>query len=346
MSRPRVFVSSTYFDLKHLRTSLEAFVSNLGFDVILSEKGKIAYSPDLPLDESCYKEAQASDIFVLLVGGRYGSEASPHTGKTPKNFFERYNSITKKEYIAARDKGIPIYILIEKSVNSEYETYLRNKGNKDVVYAHVDSVNVFELIEEIMSQPKNNPIHQFERQSDIEQWLREQWAGLFKELLQRMQAQEQIASLQAQVAQLSEINTTLKRYLEVIVEKVVPARSKTLIATEARRLNAAKVDRVIRENPLGRFLMSEAPISISISDVRKALLKAKSVSDFMEILAAKPGSRSFIRGFAKDKSTRRALTKDINLMREGLGLKLFESEKTRDQDTSEDNASTNTLKEP
>jgi Domain of unknown function (DUF4062) len=77
MSKPRVFVSSTYFDLKHVRSSLETFITTLGFDVVLSEKGRIAYSPDMPLDESCYREAQAADILVLIIGGRYGSEASP-----------------------------------------------------------------------------------------------------------------------------------------------------------------------------------------------------------------------------------------------------------------------------
>jgi len=76
MARPRVFVSSTYYDLKHLRSSLENFVESLGFDAILSEKGKIAYTPDLPLDESCYREVGTADIFVLIVGGRYGTEVS------------------------------------------------------------------------------------------------------------------------------------------------------------------------------------------------------------------------------------------------------------------------------
>lgn len=322
MSRPRVFISSTYFDMKHVRSSLEMFVGSLGFDVILSEKGKIAYSPDMPLDESCYKEAQASDIFVLLIGGRYGSEASPRTAKAPKDFFERYNSITKKEYLAARDKGIPIYILIEKSVHSEYETYLRNKGNKGIVYAHVDSVNVFELVEDIVSQPKNNPIQQFERHSDIENWLREQWAGLFKELLQRMQGQEQIASLQAQVAQLSEINTTLKRYLETIVETVAPTQSKSLIETEAKRLDEARVERQLVNNALGRFLTRDH--SISITNLRDALRRANSVSGFLAILSATPGARTDLNSFADDESTQRALLDDVNDMRRTLGLKEFE----------------------
>jgi hypothetical protein len=43
MARPRVFVSSTYFDLKDLRSSLDQFIKTLGFEAVLSEKGNIAY---------------------------------------------------------------------------------------------------------------------------------------------------------------------------------------------------------------------------------------------------------------------------------------------------------------
>lgn len=320
MSRPRIFISSTYFDMKHVRSSLEVFVGSLGFDVILSENGKIAYSPDIPLDESCYKEAQASDIFVLLIGGRYGSEASPRNANIPKNFFDRYNSITKKEYHAAREKNIPTYILIEKSVHSEYETYLRNKGNNQIVYAHVDSVNVFELIEDIISQQKNNPIQQFERHSDIENWLREQWSGLFKELLQRMQGQEQIASLQAQVAQLSEINTTLKRYLETIIESVAPNEFKSLIEKEDKRLDEALVERKIVNNDLAKFFISFH--SVSVDRLIEAIRKAKSVNNFLAIISSssKPDHSKEFNLLAEDKSIKKHLLNDINDMRITLGL--------------------------
>src|SRR6266849_10648083 len=109
MARPRVFVSSTYYDLKHLRSSLENFVESLGFDAILSEKGKIAYTPDIPLDESCYREVGNADVFVLIVGGRYGSEASAGKKTLPKTFYDRYNSITRGEYRSAVERDIPIY---------------------------------------------------------------------------------------------------------------------------------------------------------------------------------------------------------------------------------------------
>jgi hypothetical protein len=41
MARPRVFISSTYYDLKYIRGGLEAFVKQTGYDPILFEKGDI-----------------------------------------------------------------------------------------------------------------------------------------------------------------------------------------------------------------------------------------------------------------------------------------------------------------
>jgi hypothetical protein len=76
MARPRVLVSSTYYDLKHLRSSIESFIQSLGYEAVLSEKGAIAFSPDVPLDESCYREVRNTDLFVLILGGRADARAS------------------------------------------------------------------------------------------------------------------------------------------------------------------------------------------------------------------------------------------------------------------------------
>ena len=136
MARPRVFVSSTFYDLKHVRSSLDIFIESLGYDSILSEKGDIAYSPDVPLDEFCYREVGTADIFVLIVGGRYGSAASREERKPSKKFFERYESVTNLEHDEAIKRDIPVFILVEAAVYAEYQTYLRNKDSKEITYAH------------------------------------------------------------------------------------------------------------------------------------------------------------------------------------------------------------------
>lgn len=264
MAKPRVFVSSTYYDLKHIRTSLELFVESLGFEAVLSEKGDIAYSPDTPLDESCYREAASADIYVLLIGGRYGSEISQarsSSSKAEKAFYDRYESITKREYTSANARGVPVYILIENAVYAEYQTYRQNRSNKSVAYAHVDSINVFSFIDELLSQPFNNPVQTFEKFSDIDAWLREQWAGLFRDMLTRRAEQRQLSSLSREVTQLSEINVTLKRYLETLLKATKQPVSDRVIEQEAQRLDEVQAFNELRGNALVGFLQDSVGVS-------------------------------------------------------------------------------------
>ena len=62
MARPRIFVSSTYYDLKYIRSSLELFIESLGFEPVLSEKGDVPYTPYQALDESHYRESASADL--------------------------------------------------------------------------------------------------------------------------------------------------------------------------------------------------------------------------------------------------------------------------------------------
>src|ERR1035441_9563184 len=188
MAKPKVFISSTYYDLRHVRTALEGFIVSLGYEPILSEKGHIAYAPDRPLDESCYEEVKRVNIYLLIIGGRYGTEASSkqNSKSSDREFYSRYDSITKKEYLTAVSSNIPIYILIDVNVYAEYQTFLKNKSRKNFDYAHVDSVNIFHLIEEILQQKKNNPVQAFANIDEITKWLKEQWAGLFADLIGRI----------------------------------------------------------------------------------------------------------------------------------------------------------------
>lgn len=279
MAKPRIFVSSTYYDLKHLRSSLDNFIQSLGFESVLSEKGDIAYSPDTPLDESCYREASNADIFVLIVGGRYGSATSKEEKKPSKNFIDKYESITKKEYEAAINSDIPTYILIETNVYSEYHTFLRNKKNKGINYAHVDSENVFRLIEYILSKPRNNPLRTFERFGEIESWLREQWSGLFRELLKKMTNQQQLSSLSSQVDALGAINETLKRYLEQIVKKISPDEATSLIDSEQERLNIHQQLEVLKHNVFYQLALEGD--GIKVEEFREAILASTTFSDFV-----------------------------------------------------------------
>lgn len=263
---------------------MENFIESLGFEPILSEKGSIAYNPDIALDESCYKEAQNSDIFVIIIGGRYGSPTSNSEEIKRDEFYARYESVTKMEYESAVKKDIPIYILIDKSVKAEYETFKKNRENETIKYAHVDSINIFHFIESIFRQVRNNPVKEFDKHNDIEEWLKIQWAGLFRELIRTRSNQSELASLTRQVTELSNLNTTLKRYLEELITDEKTNKGKDLIKEEEERLKDVR----LKQKLLG---------TNTILDMTRS--KKMTVEDVIELFTKSKSLRSMARKYAK-----------------------------------------------
>lgn len=189
MANPRIFVSSTYYDLKYIRENMKRLIEEFNYTPILNEFGNITYEPNQSLDKSCFNEIDNCDMLILIVGGRYGSSIDEEDNDK-KKFYDRYTSITSQEYRTAYQENIPIYIFIEKNVNSEYYTYLNNKGNEEISYAHSDSINIYEFVDELKENFANNIIFKFEKFEDIERILKEQWAGLFQQYLKKLRTDE------------------------------------------------------------------------------------------------------------------------------------------------------------
>lgn len=285
MARPRVFISSTFYDLKYVRASLEIFIERLGYEAILSEKGKIAYDPDGPLDKSCYREAESSDIFVLILGGRYGSATSDEPITAKPEFYHRYESITKKEFESALQRDIPIYILVERAVMAEYNVFCKNRENKSIEYAQVESVNVFYLLDYIFSKRRNNPVEQFERHTEIEDWLREQWAGLFKEMITRRSEQRQMVTLSSKVEELASINKSLQRYLEVVVSNVSasPEEARELIENEQERQIEVKKMQEFKQHDWVIQLLERH--SLQLDKIQEIFTKPHTVEELAELIS-------------------------------------------------------------
>jgi len=201
MARPRVFLSSTYYDLKYVRDDLDVFVRDLGYDPVRHEVGSIAYGSKEAPEKYAYKEVGLCDVLVCVVGGRLGSESRDEGG-----------SITQTEVKYALENGIQVFILIDNSVYIEYQTYLLNKQNEKTKYRHVDDVRVFEFIEHLYSLPNNNPIFPFSSSKEIIGFLREQWAGLFQRFLSEQRRVEEVRVL----SEMKSIASTLKQLVDYL----------------------------------------------------------------------------------------------------------------------------------
>lgn len=189
MAKPRIFVSSTFYDLQHIRENLESFISGYGYDSVLFESGDIPFTPGSELDHSCYREIPNCSMLILIIGNRYGSPASGEEKETQEDQYEFYNSVTKKEFDTAREEGIPCYIFVNQNVLTEYATYKRNADKTDVNWAHVDNISIFKLVSELYSSGTDH-ITGFTRFEHISEWLRKQWASEFELYLSELRAKK------------------------------------------------------------------------------------------------------------------------------------------------------------
>jgi hypothetical protein len=139
-------------------------------------------------------------------------------------------------------------------------------------------VNIFHLVEEILLQRRNNALNTFSRYSEIEDWLREQWASLFHEFLKRTSQSEQITSLAAQITQLSELNKTFKTYLENLMSSIIsPEKSKNIIETESHRL-----DELARRATLLNNIFFTRLLDVYLVPTDKAITTIREAKDLEE----------------------------------------------------------------
>jgi hypothetical protein len=174
---PRVFISSTCYDLKHIRENLKYFVKTIGYEPVLSDDGDVYYSVDAHTHDACLTEVATCQLFILIIGGRYGGE---HKDKD--------RSVTNYEYREAVKNKIPIFALVESAVYSDHHTYLSNRqSNPDfyekIAYTSIDNIKIFGFIDEVRKNSINNALVSFNNFADMESYLKKQWAGMMYDLL-------------------------------------------------------------------------------------------------------------------------------------------------------------------
>jgi len=168
IATPKVFISSTYFDLRQVRKDLGDSLSKLGYDVLRSELNVFPIDPDSNTIDNCTRNVDLhADLFILIIGGRYGY-IDTDSGK----------SVTNLEYTRARYKGIPIYVFIEQNVLNQFELYKMNpNGGYD---DGVDNPLLFEFIGRIREEQRQWT-NSFSTVQDIISTLRSQLGFLLGE---------------------------------------------------------------------------------------------------------------------------------------------------------------------
>lgn len=218
MAKPRIFISSTFYDLRHVREDLERFTKELGYErPVRNEAGSIPYGKQEALESYTYQEVELSDIIVTIIGGRFGTESQQEVGY----------SITQNELRRALDRNVQVFIFIEQGVLSEFSTYKLNKANKDIKYQFVDDIRIYEFIEKLYQLPRNNPIASFQISKDITEYLRAQWAGLFQRFLREqnriseIKVLDEVKSVAGTLQQLVEFLTTERKSKDAAIQSIL-----------------------------------------------------------------------------------------------------------------------------
>lgn len=200
MAAPRVFISSTYYDLRHVREDVGNFIKSLGYEPVMHDRGGVTYTQSETLENSCYNELQNCDIVVCIIGNKYGTKSQ-----------DSDLSITMTELMSAIKARKKIYIYILKEVYFENRTYLLNK-DKDFIPASVDNLKIHQFIAEIKENVKNHPIESFENISDIIENLKVQFAGLFQSLLTKEASLTESKTAYDLQSSADKINESLNRF--------------------------------------------------------------------------------------------------------------------------------------
>lgn len=101
---PRVFLSSTIFDLLDARSELEDTIRAMGLQPVLSECATSEFDvlPDRNSIETCLANVRSSGHLILLIDRRYGPSLKA------SGFPDV--SATHLEYLTAKEAGIPLFI--------------------------------------------------------------------------------------------------------------------------------------------------------------------------------------------------------------------------------------------
>lgn len=206
MANLRVFVSSTYYDLLHVRNDLFDFIKSMGYDPVMHDKGGVPYTQDMTMEQACYDELSMCDIVICVIGNRYGSDSSVG------NY-----SITLEELQQAIKAKKKVYTYILKDVYTENRIYEKNIAMFNFEPAYVDDIRIHQFISEFKKMVKNSPIHPFESVNEIISNLKAQFSGLFQHLL----AKESAATETKTYYDLKEISEEIKDQVNSLQEQNV-----------------------------------------------------------------------------------------------------------------------------
>lgn len=285
MANPRVFISSTCYDLSEVRDGLFEFIKSYGFEPVLSERGDVFYHPDIHTHDSCLKAVENCQLFILIIGGRFGGSYIADTKK----------SIVNAEYATAMEQKIPVFTFVKRNVYSDHGVYLKNKRSpslNSIIFPSIDdkthAEKIFKFIDDVRLAPVNNGFFPFDFARDIVNLLRKQLAGMFYDFLQERTSSDQLKK-----------TTNLLKDISIAGEKV-----EELVKSLYRHIDKSadeKIDNVEKhsitkeffEEIFSDYVLSHLSIDVT-SELTKVLVKTARKGVWYDYIANATGGETRI----------------------------------------------------
>ena len=162
------------YDLSELRVQLRQFIDGLGWRAVMSEHDSFPIDANQTTVENSRRNVRENaDVFVMVVGARYGSVDA-----------EADKSVTNLEFVEARARGVPVYVFVRKDVLAQMRVW---KANPEADYSGiVDTPRVFEFIDSFRGGGEVWTF-EFATAEDIVNTLRNQFAYLVQDALELRQ---------------------------------------------------------------------------------------------------------------------------------------------------------------
>jgi hypothetical protein len=163
-----VFLGSTANDLHDVRAELiKVLLSLPNVNLICFEKSFIV-SPGLHTHDVCLENVKRCDLYLLIISERYGSLYEGSQAEL-KNL-----SVTQAEVRTAINCGKHLRTFVRNTVWLEKATYTHNKKLEIAIEPYyARDIRVFDFLEFIATQTKDNWIEQFQSSVDLKQKVRD-----------------------------------------------------------------------------------------------------------------------------------------------------------------------------
>ncbi|HKO49973.1 MAG TPA: DUF4062 domain-containing protein [Polyangiaceae bacterium] len=197
---PRIFVSSTIYDFRDLRSALKFWLVELGYDVQMSEHADFGKSLDTNSHDACLRAIDDCDYFVLFIGARVGgmydeSQRLSITRAEYQHAYARFKAghlrivpFVRKEVwdIRSDRKALADYLRSDAMAAEELSANAVEKIRTHPSKFATDANAIFSFIDEVsraeemkaairsgVARPEGNWVHVFDSFSDVAAVLRQ-----------------------------------------------------------------------------------------------------------------------------------------------------------------------------